>query len=210
MASAVRVPCPLLSLNVCSPKRATPSPAASWTVVTALVLLGCVFIPAGEAQTCPGNVPHIQGVWKTLPYLMPINPISATLLHNGQVLIVAGSENDSNNNSPGSESYRNAVWNPTGSTGSSITVQNMNYDVFCSGTVALPDGRSMIVGGTATYSFTGENRASIFDPAIQQIMQSQSMVAGTLRPLHSATGASRPSAGSTAAAEPTIPSRSTT
>src|ERR1700758_927092 len=68
------------------------------------------------AQTCPVNTPHIQGVWRTLPYLMPINPISATLLHTGKVLIVAGSENDSYNNSPGSESYRNAIWDPTGTT----------------------------------------------------------------------------------------------
>jgi hypothetical protein len=29
---------------------------------------------------------------------MPINPISATLMHTGKVLIVAGSENDASNN----------------------------------------------------------------------------------------------------------------
>ena len=127
---------------------------------------------------CPTNVPHINGTWTALPYQMPINPISANLLPNGKVLIVAGSENDASNNSRGAESYRAAVWDPTGTTESSITVQNLTYDVFCSGTAALFDGRSLIVGGTSDYSFTGENRASIFNPVTSQFVQSQNMVDG--------------------------------
>ena len=109
---------------------------------------------------------------------MPINPISATLLRTGKVLIVAGSENDAHNNSEGSESYRAAVWDPAGTTQSSIVVQNLEYDVFCSGTAALPDGRPLVVGGTSDYSFTGDNRASFFDPATEKFVQSQSMVDG--------------------------------
>src|SRR6516162_410827 len=127
---------------------------------------------------CPTNVPHTTGTWTVLPYQMPINPISANLLHNGKVLIVAGSENDARNNSKCAESYRAAVWDPTGTNESSISVQNLTYDVFCSGTAALFDGRSLIVGGTSDYSFTGENRASIFNPATSQYLQSQNMVDG--------------------------------
>jgi hypothetical protein len=100
------------------------------------------------------------------------------LLNTGKVLIVAGSENDSYNNSPGSESYRNAVWDPTGTTQSSITVQSIPYDVFCSGTAILPDGRPLVVGGTSSYGFTGEKRASIFDPATNRFLQSQNMADG--------------------------------
>ena len=145
----------------------------------ALLALGAAAVPAvARAQTCASNVPHVTGEWVTLPYQMPINPISATLLHTGQVLIIAGSENDASNNSKGSESYRAAVWDPTGTTQSSIAVQNLTYDVFCSGTSALPDGRAMIVGGTSDYSFTGENRSSIFDPATGWYVQSQSMANG--------------------------------
>jgi fibronectin type 3 domain-containing protein len=109
---------------------------------------------------------------------MPINPISATLLHTGKVLIVAGSENDAYNNSEGSESYRNAIWDPTGMTQNSITVQNIDYDVWCSGTAALPDGRALVVGGTSDYSFTGDNLASIFDPTTGKFLQTQNMVDG--------------------------------
>jgi hypothetical protein len=141
-------------------------------------LIVAILLPdRARAQTCPLNIPHVNGTWTILPYQMPINPISANLLPNGKVLIVAGSENDSSNNSKGSESYRAAVWDPTGVTESSISVQELTYDVFCSGTAALPDGRSLIVGGTANYSpsFTGENRASIFNPATGQFVQTQNM-----------------------------------
>lgn len=146
-------------------------------IAIAVFSLG-VIVPSSMAQTCALNIPHIDGEWRTLPYLMPINPISATLLNTGKVLIVAGSENDAKNNSEGAESYRNAIWDPTGATQNSITVQNMEYDVFCSGTAALPDGRALVVGGTSDYSFTGDNRASIFDPVTERFAQSQSMVDG--------------------------------
>jgi hypothetical protein len=101
-------------------------------------LVAAVLLPDGaRAQSCPLNIPHVNGTWTILPYQMPINPISANLLPNGKVLIVAGSENDASNNSKGAESYRAAVWDPTGATESSISVQELTYDVFCSGTAAL-------------------------------------------------------------------------
>lgn len=79
-------------------------------------------ITSGTSQDCPDNIPHVTGTWTTLSYQMPVNPISATLLHTGEVLIVAGSENDADNYSTGGESYRAAVWDPSGTTESSITV----------------------------------------------------------------------------------------
>ena len=149
------------------------------SAICAMALIGFGFSTLrSAAQSCPVNTPHLQGTWRTLPYLMPINPISATLLHTGKVLIVAGSENDASNNSSGSESYRNAIWDPTDPTGNGITVQEIEYDVFCSGTAALPDGRPLVIGGTSDYSFKGDNRASIFDPLTAQFVQSQSMVDG--------------------------------
>src|SRR6516165_2088357 len=92
-----------------------------YRLIVALFAFGVVAgIPTeARAQACSSNVPHSTGQWVTLPYQMPINPISATLLQTGQVLIVAGSENDASNNSRGSESYRAAVWDPTGTTQSS-------------------------------------------------------------------------------------------
>src|SRR5689334_3814109 len=85
------------------------------------------------------------------------------------------------NDCGGIDSYRGAVWDPGGDDESSISVQNLTYDVFCSGTAALFDGRSLIVGGTAVasvYNTQGENRASIFNPATSQYVQCQNMVDG--------------------------------
>jgi hypothetical protein len=161
--------------------RTMRTPRRSCFIIAALTIVATACLPSGvHAQTCAVNVPHVTGEWMTLPFQMPINPISATLLHTGQVLIVAGSENDASNHSTGSESYRSAIWDPSGATQSSVTVQNLSYDVFCSGTAALPDGRALVVGGTSDYSFAGENRASIFDsnPTKTQFAQSQSMVNG--------------------------------
>src|SRR6476660_4091213 len=161
-------------------KKRTPHLCKNFVVFTALALPVLTHLSA-VAQTCPDNVPHITGTWTVLPYPMPINPISANLLPNGKVLIVAGSEHDANNNSPGADSYRGAVWDPSGTDETSISVHNLTYDVFCSGTAALFDGRSLIVGGTSEYltgTYTGENRASIFNPVTSQYVQSQNMVRG--------------------------------
>ena len=148
-------------------------------IVAALALAAGAGLPGvAHAQACNANVPHVTGEWLTLPYQMPINPINATLLRSGRVLIVAGSENDARNNSVGSESYRAALWDPTGPDQSSIVTEELTYDVFCSGTASLPDGRALVVGGTNDYSFTGENRASFFDPVTNQWVQSQNMVDG--------------------------------
>ena len=94
-------------------KRRTPHLCKNFVVFTALALPALTHLSA-VAQTCPDNVPHVTGTWTVLPYQMPINPISANLLPNGKVLIVAGSEADAYNNSPGADSYRGAVWDPSG------------------------------------------------------------------------------------------------
>jgi galactose oxidase-like protein len=127
---------------------------------------------------CLDNVPHAQGTWETLPYQMPINPISATMLRDGRILIVAGSENDANNNHGEPGPYRAAVWDPTGTDGSSFEIHHLEYDVFCSGTAQLPHGRVLIIGGTVNYSFPGENRSTFFDPVTNEFAQSQPMTDG--------------------------------
>ena len=145
------------------------------TALLAAILSAAFFSNGARAQSCAANIPHITGTWEVLPYQMPINPIQATLLPNGKILIVSGSENDASNEE-GPESYRAAVWDPTGTTESSIKVQNLTYDVFCSGVSALPDGRSLVIGGTTDYSFAGDNRASIFDWRSEEWVQTPSMV----------------------------------
>ncbi len=147
------------------------------TLIVGLVVVTVAATEPASGQ-CPNNVPHEVGTWRTLPYGMPVNPISATLLHTGKVLVVAGSENDADNFSAGADTFRNVLWDPTVEDASSLVIQNINYDVFCSGTAQLPHGRTLTIGGTGNYSFIGESRASFFDPVTEQYVQSQSMANG--------------------------------
>src|SRR5215475_13915358 len=119
------------------------APAVARILTTVLILSAFILPSPAAAQMCAVNIPNTTGEWVTLPYQMPINPILATILPSGKVLFVAGSENDAYNNSKGSESYRYAIWDPTGADQTSISVGNFSYDLFCSGAAALPDGRKL-------------------------------------------------------------------
>src|SRR5262245_1269318 len=148
------------------------------TTIASLCLLSAALAASRADAQCPPNVPHVTGTWTTLPYQMTINPISATVLRNGKVLMMAGSENDAYNNTTGAQSYRAVVWDPTGTDQSSMVAKQVNYDVFCSGTVQLPRGRTLSIGGSSSYSFTGEARGTFYDPVSDKFVQSQSMAAG--------------------------------
>ena len=118
--------------------------------------------------------PVTDGLWTTLPYLVPINPIHCGLLHTGKVLIVAGSENTLSEHQAGE--YYAAVWDPQSG---AFTVQSLLWDVFCSGMAALPDGRFLVVGGSSALAPPyGESRATVFDPATEKFAQAESMAHG--------------------------------
>lgn len=118
--------------------------------------------------------PVTDGLWTTLPYLMPINPIHFALLHTGKVLVVAGSENVPSEHDAGN--YYAGVWDPQLGT---ITVQSLLWDVFCNGMAALPDGRFLVVGGSSAVAPPyGDFRATVFDPITSKFSQVESMAHG--------------------------------
>ena len=124
-----------------------------------------------DAQTAS---PVTDGLWTTLPYPMPLNPIHCGLLHTGKVVVVAGSENDPSKHKDGQ--YLAAVWDPQ--TGL-FNIQNLLWDVFCNGMATMPDGRWLIVGGSEALSPPyGDFRATIFDPATEKFNQVESMEHG--------------------------------
>jgi hypothetical protein len=105
---------------------------------------------------------------------MPINPIHCSLLRTGKVLIVSGSENNPPEHEAGE--YYAAVWDPQSGT---FAVQNLLWDLFCNGMAALPDGRFLVVGGSAAVAPPyGEFRATVFDPATEKFTQVESMAHG--------------------------------
>lgn len=143
--------------------------ARSWVVlaVIGLLWLGCV--PSAAAQA------NLQGQWQTLPNLMPINPVHAALLHNGQVLIVSGS-----GNLPTNTNLQAAVFDPASGL---VTTQPVSWDMFCNGMVVLADGRAFVNGGTQQYDpFHGQLRSAVYDPANGQFMDVQTMAHGRWYP----------------------------
>src|SRR5690349_8258010 len=102
-------------------------------------------IAAGQANQ--------KGQWTTLPNLMPINPVHATLLNNGKILIVAGSGNcpPSQSGCPSGPPY--GISNSSGAglydpVAGTFTQFTLSWDMFCNSMVVLPDGRVLIDGGT--------------------------------------------------------------
>ena len=117
--------------------------------------------PNGPPGFVPGSAP-IQGMWQTLNYGMPINPVHVALMHNGKILVIAGSANY-----PGNNVYTAGVWDPKVQL---ITTFATETDMFCNGMIVLPDGRPFVIGGTRSYDgspsgfFQGLSSTALFDP----------------------------------------------
>jgi hypothetical protein len=122
---------------------------------------------------------------------MPINPIHAALLHNGKILVVAGSGNcvpgQPGCPSPAGPPFGPSqtpqagalVLDPGTGTMSGLTIQ---WDMFCNSMTQLADGRVLIDGGTLTYQFLGSPKSSIFDPATNTFTDQPNMANGRWYP----------------------------
>jgi hypothetical protein len=118
---------------------------------------------------------NVQGQWRTLPNLMPINPVHAALLYNGKVLVVSGS-----GFLPSNTNFQAGVFDPQTGT---VTTQPLSWDMFCNGMIVLPDGRAFINGGTIQYDpFHGELRSAVYDLTTGAFTDVQSMVHGRWYP----------------------------
>jgi hypothetical protein len=110
----------------------------------------------------------IVGQWDVLDAEMPLRTIHTTLLHDGRLLLVAGSGNDGTQFAAGT--FRAVVWDPVASTFTEIPTP---YDMFCAGHVTLPDGTVLLAGGTEAFpeedqgpnTFKGSSKSYYFDPA---------------------------------------------
>ena len=132
----------------------------SGSAVKASVAAGALAVALVLALQSPTLLaqPAVQGQWRTLSYLMPINPVHVTLTYDGKVLVVAGSGNVATETN-----FDAVVWNPDDDT---FVTHALTWDMFCNGASVLPDGRVFINGGTLQYDpFFGERRSSAYDPA---------------------------------------------
>ncbi|GAA4368522.1 galactose oxidase early set domain-containing protein [Agromyces bauzanensis] len=126
--------------------------------------------PTPSEPPGPGDPqdPAIVGEWEVLASEMPLRTIHTTLLHDGRLLLVAGSGNDGTQFAAGT--FRAVVWDPVASTFTEIPTP---YDMFCAGHVTLPDGKVLLAGGTGAFpeedqgpnTFKGSRKSYYFDPA---------------------------------------------
>ena len=137
--------------------------------VALLFLFAFLWVSSSRAQA------NAVGQWVTLPYQMPMNPVHAALLNTGKVLVVSGSGWVA-----GNTNYLASVWDPQAGT---ITQQTLTWDMWCNGTVSLPDGRVFVNGGTIQYDpFYGSPKSAAFNPTTQQFTDLQNMAHGRWYP----------------------------
>jgi len=128
-----------------------------------------------KVQALVEEKPFLNGRWDTLPTVMPINPVHVALMHDGKVLVIAGSGND-----PDDKNLQAAVWDTKTAT---VRTFILAYDMFCSGMVVLPNGSPLVIGGTVKYDpFFGQPLASTFNPATETFSSLPKMSGGRWYP----------------------------
>jgi hypothetical protein len=153
------------------------------TLVTDDYAMVDVTQPAPGASCSAGEV-CTKGVWQVMPYNSPVRAIHAVVLHNGNVLLVAGSGNDPEAFAAGT--FTSALYQTRSGTFVNVPTP---ADLFCSGHVQLPDGRVLIMGGNKAYpaadgshGYKGLKDSYVFDPNTNAYRRVNDMSAGSWYP----------------------------
>jgi hypothetical protein len=133
---------------------------------------------------------NIQGHWSTMSAAtMPINPIHVALLHNGKILVIAGSGRcpPSYPGCPAGPPY--GASNGSGAllfdpvSGQIVTQFSLSWDMFCNGMVVLQNGSVLIDGGTLQYDpFHGQPKVALFNPSTNAFSTTNRMAHGRWYP----------------------------
>ncbi|WP_157963659.1 galactose oxidase early set domain-containing protein [Actinocorallia populi] len=122
-----------------------------------------------------------------------VRAIHSVMLHNGKVLLIAGSGNGDKRFGRGE--FRTWLYNPKNNTFRNIPTP---YDMFCAGHVQLPDGRVLVVSGTEEYAqyaggqetmgWIGSKKSYIFDPRTNRYVKANDLIDGHWYPSATALG----------------------
>lgn len=126
---------------------------------------------------CTAGAACTEGRWEVMPFTNPVRSMHAVVLHNGKVLLVAGSGNNPAMFAAGT--FTSAVYDPK--TGSFKTIPTP-ADMFCAGHVQLYDGRVLIMSGNKAYpaadgshGYEGFKDSYIFDPDTETYTRTNDM-----------------------------------
>ncbi|MEV6654196.1 galactose oxidase-like domain-containing protein [Streptomyces sp. NPDC051219] len=136
--------------------------------------------PAPEPQCTATPVECEKGRWDVLPVQNPVRSMHSVVLHNGKVLLIAGSGNDPTMFAAGT--FTSAVYDPAN--GSFKTIPTP-VDMFCAGHVQLQDGRVLVMSGNKGYpsadgsiGYQGLKDSYTFDPATETYTKTNDMNGG--------------------------------
>ncbi len=125
----------------------------------------------GTAEECA------NGRWDVLATKNPVRSMHSVVLHNGKVLLIAGSGNDPEMFEAGT--FTSAVYDPQ--TGDYKTIPTPK-DMFCAGHVQLKDGRVLVMSGNLGYpsadgtiGYQGYKDSYIFDPETETYLKTNDM-----------------------------------
>ncbi|MFI6353064.1 galactose oxidase-like domain-containing protein [Streptomyces sp. NPDC050743] len=124
--------------------------------------------PLPPAQCTGTNDQCANGSWSVLPTQNPVRSMHSVVLHNGKVLLIAGSGNSEENFNAGT--FTSAVYDPANGTYKVIPTPK---DMFCAGHVQLQDGRVLVLSGNKAYpvagghGYEGFKDSYIFDPTTE-------------------------------------------
>lgn len=138
-----------------------------------------VTVPEPE-PVCTIGAACTKGEWEVMPFESTVRGIHSVVLHNGKVLLIAGSGNDPEAFAAGT--FKTAVYDPADG---SFTDVPTPEDLFCSGHVQLADGRVLVMGGNKDYptadgtvGYKGLRDSFLFDPATNQYTRTNDMASG--------------------------------
>jgi hypothetical protein len=154
----------------------TPQPR-SWGSGARKRLLGgamaaACLLAAVPAQSQAAKNAASVGQWQILANQLPLNPVHAAVMHNGQVLMIYGYSGNFE---------LAATWNPATQLATTFPT---TYTMFCNGMVVLPDGRPFVIGGTLNFGapYTGLNLTAAYDPTTGVFTNQASMADGRWYP----------------------------
>ncbi|PAZ14934.1 galactose oxidase [Streptomyces sp. SA15] len=130
-----------------------------------------------------------NGRWDVLPMQNPVRSMHSVVLHNGKVLLIAGSGNSEEQFNAGT--FTSAVYDPA--TGKYKIIPTPK-DMFCAGHVQLQDGRVLVMSGNKAYpvpgghGYEGYKDSYIFDPATETYTKTNDMNDGHWYPSATALG----------------------
>ncbi|MEW2632308.1 galactose oxidase-like domain-containing protein [Streptomyces sp. NPDC048389] len=139
-----------------------------------------VTVPAPEPD-CTGTAEEcLKGRWDVLPVQNPVRSMHSVVMHNGKVLVIAGSGNDPALFEAGS--FTSAVYDPAAGTFRTIPTP---VDMFCAGHVQLQDGKILIMSGNKGYpsadgtiGYQGLKDSFVFDPETETYTRTNDMNGG--------------------------------